>query len=77
MSVHMAYPSGRSECLVWAGGWGWISLISEAIGSPISDGPMLSESGVHGDWWVDATDDVWAVDLDNMKWNEVLAPTQQ
>jgi len=45
---------------------------SAAVGDPLNDRLVLV-NGVHGAWWSDATDDVWAIDLDTGEWFELLA----
>ncbi|MGB9358408.1 MAG: hypothetical protein WCC01_07610 [Acidimicrobiia bacterium] len=45
----------------------------------VTDDPINNRltmiNGVHGEWWRDATDDVWAVELSTGQWSEILAPT--
>jgi hypothetical protein len=43
------------------------------VGDPINNRLILI-NGVHGDWWSDATDDIWAVDLTTGEWTQILAP---
>jgi hypothetical protein len=38
---------------------------------------LVLVNGVHGDSWRDATDDVWAVDLDTGEWTQILSPSNQ
>lgn len=44
------------------------------VGDPINNRLILI-NGVHGDWWSDAADDIWAVDLTTGEWTQILAPT--
>jgi len=87
-TVHVYRQDRSSVCWFDAATLGWpcpvglpdmperYAAFSGIVSDPINN-RLLFVHGVHGDFWVDATDDVWALDLDNMKWNEVLAPSQQ
>jgi hypothetical protein len=44
------------------------------VGDPINDRLVLINR-VYGDWWSSAVDDVWATDLDNGEWAQLLAPS--
>ncbi len=38
---------------------------------------LVLVNGVHGVWWRDATDDVWAVDLASGQWTQIVAPSSE
>ncbi|MEN8235291.1 MAG: hypothetical protein ABFR89_10265 [Actinomycetota bacterium] len=44
-------------------------------GDPINNRLILI-NGVHGDWWTDATDDVWAVDFGTSEWIQLVDQTE-
>ena len=41
------------------------------VGDPVNHRLVLV-NGVHGDWWADGTDDVWAIDFDTGGWIQLL-----
>jgi hypothetical protein len=49
-------------------------VFAAMVGDPINQRLILINS-VFGDFWVNATDDVWAIDLDSLEWNRLLAPS--
>jgi hypothetical protein len=46
------------------------------VGDPINQRLILI-NGVGGAWWSEAMDDVWAIDLDNGEWTQLLEPSSQ
>lgn len=49
-------------------------VFAAMVGDPINQRLILI-NGVGGDWSVNATDDVWAIDLDTGEWTQLLAST--
>jgi len=54
----------------------WAAVFAAMVGDPINQRLILI-NGVGGDWWYRATDDVWAIDLDNGEWTQLLEPSSQ
>jgi hypothetical protein len=50
------------------------SVFAAMVFDPIKDRLVLINS-VFGDWWVDATSDVWAIDIDTGEWIQLLSPS--
>ncbi len=54
----------------------WASVFAAMVGDPINQRLILI-NGVGGAWWSEAMDDVWAIDLDNGEWTQLLEPSTQ
>jgi hypothetical protein len=46
------------------------------VDDPINNRLILI-NGIHGNWWGDATSDVWAIDLASGRWTEIVAPPSE
>jgi hypothetical protein len=64
-----------TSCFAMPGGSRYESFAA-MVGDPINQRLVLI-NGVGGDWWSEATDDVWAIDLDNGEWTQLLAPLDE
>lgn len=50
------------------------TVFAAVVGDPINDRLILI-NGVYGSYWVNADNDVWAIDLDTGDWAQLLAPS--
>ncbi|MGI9528768.1 MAG: hypothetical protein ACR2NG_03585, partial [Acidimicrobiia bacterium] len=88
-TVHVYDQTERHLC--WfdadAGTWPCSSTGPSQVGSgyyafgaivddPINDRILLIH-GIHGGWWSDATDDVWAYDFASGQWTQIVAPSAE
>ena len=46
------------------------------VDDPINNRLILI-NGIHGNWWGDATSDIWAIDLASGRWTEIVAPPSE
>jgi hypothetical protein len=46
------------------------------VGDPIND-RLVIINGIYGNFWVNATEHVWAIDLETGELTELLAPSQE
>jgi hypothetical protein len=51
-------------------------VFAAMVGDPINQRLILINS-VFGNFWVNASDDVWAIDLDTDEWTQLLEPSSQ
>ncbi len=52
------------------------TVFAAMVGDPINQRLILI-NGIGGDWWVNGTDDVWAIDLDTEEWIQLLEASDQ